>query len=328
MTAISPDPGDAVKRFKGSYRALVTCHRNPDGDAIGSELALAELADRIGVGTVIVNRDPTPANLALLPGADRIVVADTLPEDFPDGFDLVVTVECPGLDRAGFEDLTRLPILNIDHHPANPAYGVANYLDETSPAVGEMVWRMYGEIGIVPTPAAATNLYTALSTDTGDFKYSNATERAFRTAAEMVDCGAEPAKVAEIVHGNRSEASVRLAGEVLRSLRIECDGRLAVMTADEEAFRRAQAGPEDTEEIVNIPRSIAGVVAVAFLKQHQAGIVSVSFRSRGNFDVRKVAAGFGGGGHRNAAGCTITGNVSDAEREVTAALADSLGGGA
>jgi phosphoesterase RecJ-like protein len=187
---------------------------------------------------------------------------------------------------------------------------------------------MYGEIGIVPTPAAATNLYTALSTDTGDFKYSNATERAFRTAAEMVDCGAEPAKVAEIVHGNRSEASVRLAGEVLRSLRIECDGRLAVMTADEEAFRRAQAGPEDTEEIVNIPRSIAGVEAVAFLKQHQAGIVSVSFRSRGNFDVRKVAAGFGGGGHRNAAGCTITGNVSDAEREVTAALADSLGGGA
>jgi phosphoesterase RecJ-like protein len=328
VTAISPDPGDAVKRFKGSYRALLTCHRNPDGDAIGSELALAELADRIGVGTVIVNRDPTPANLALLPGADRIVVADTLPEDFPDGFDLVVTVECPGLDRAGFEDLTRLPILNIDHHPANPAYGVVNYLDETSPAVGEMVWRMYGEIGIVPTPAAATNLYTALSTDTGDFKYSNATERAFRTAAEMVDCGAEPAKVAEIVHGNRSEASVRLAGEVLRSLRIECDGRLAVMTADEEAFRRAQAGPEDTEEIVNIPRSIAGVEAVAFLKQHQAGIVSVSFRSRGNFDVRKVAAGFGGGGHRNAAGCTITGNVSDAEREVTAALADSLGGGA
>jgi len=328
VTAISPDPRDAVKRFKGSYRALLTCHRNPDGDAIGSELALAELADRIGVGTVIVNRDPTPANLALLPGADRIVVADTLPEDFPDGFDLVVTVECPGLDRAGFEDLTRLPILNIDHHPANPAYGVVNYLDETSPAVGEMVWRMYGEIGIVPTPAAATNLYTALSTDTGDFKYSNATERAFRTAAEMVDCGAEPAKVAEIVHGNRSEASVRLAGEVLRSLRIECDGRLAVMTANEEAFRRAQAGPEDTEEIVNIPRSIAGVEAVAFLKQHQAGIVSVSFRSRGNFDVRKVAAGFGGGGHRNAAGCTITGNVSDAEREVTAALADSLGGGA
>ena len=104
MTLTSPR--DAVKRFRGSYRTLLTCHRNPDGDAIGSELALAELGDRLGVKTVIVNRDPTPANLALLPGADRIVVSSTLPEDFPDGFDLVITVECPGLDRAGFEGLT------------------------------------------------------------------------------------------------------------------------------------------------------------------------------------------------------------------------------
>ena len=328
MTLTSTNPRDAIKRFKGSYRTLLTCHRNPDGDAIGSELALAELADRLGVKTVIVNRDPTPANLALLPGADRIVVSNTLPEDFPDGFDLVITVECPGLDRTGFEGLTRLPILNIDHHPANPAYGVVNFLDETSPAVGEMVWQMYGEIGIVPTPAAATNLYTALSTDTGDFKYSNATERAFRAAAEMVDCGAKPAVVAELVHGNRSEASVRLLGEVLGSLRIENGGRLAVITADGEAFRRSHAGPEDTEEIVNIPRSIAGVEAVVFLKQPEPGTVKVSFRSRGDFDVRTVAAGFGGGGHRNAAGCTITGDLADAEREVTAALTDAFGCGA
>jgi phosphoesterase RecJ-like protein len=143
----------------------------------------------------------------------------------------------------------------------------------------------------------------------------------------MMDCGAKPAEVAEMVHGNRSEASVRLLGEVLRSLRIENGGRLAVMTADEEAFRRAKAGPEDTEEIVNIPRSIAGVEAVAFLKQNEPGIVRVSFRSRGDFDVCAVAAGFGGGGHRNAAGCTIPGNISDAEREVTAALEDALGHG-
>ena len=325
MSSTSADPRDAVRRFKGSYRVLLTCHRNPDGDAIGSELALAELADRIGVGAVIVNHDPTPENLALLPSADRIVVADTLPEDFPDAFDLVITVECPALDRAGFEDLTRLPILNIDHHPANPSYGVVNYLDETSPAVGEMVWRMYGEIGIIPTSAAATNLFTALSTDTGDFKYSNTTERAFRTAAEMVDSGAQPAMVAEMVHGNRSEASVRLLGEVLRGLRIENDGRLAIMTADEDAFRRAQAGPEDTEEIINIPRSIAGVEAVVFLKQYEPGVVRVSFRSRADLDVRTIAAGFGGGGHQNAAGCTITGDLATAERNVTAALAAALG---
>jgi phosphoesterase RecJ-like protein len=324
VTLISSDPYDAAKRLKEAYRVLLTCHRNPDGDALGSELALAELAEKLGVKAVIINRDRTPANLMLLPGADRIQVADQLPEDFPDAYDLVITVECPDLDRAGFEGLTQVPILNIDHHPANPAYGVVNYLDENSPAVGEMVWRLYGEIGVLPSAEAATNLFVALSTDTGDFRYSNATGKAFRAAAEMVDAGAEPVQVADWVNGNRSEASVRLLGEALRTLRLECDGQLALITVDQEAFRRAQAGPEDTEEIVNVPRSISGVRAVAYFKQWEPGVVRVSLRSRGSVDVRKVAADFGGGGHTNAAGCAINGELPEIERQVAAAVADAL----
>ena len=324
MTLISSDPYDAAKRLKKAYRVLLTCHRNPDGDALGSELGLAELAEKLGVKPVIINRDRTPANLMLLPGAEKIQVADQLPGDFPDAYDLVITVECPDLDRSGFEGLTQVPILNIDHHPANPAYGVVNYLDESSPAVGEMVWRLYGEIGVLPSPEAATNLFVALSTDTGDFRYSNATGQAFRAAAEMVDAGAEPVQVADWVNGNRSEASVRLLGEALRTLRLECDGQLALITADQEAFRRAQAGPEDTEEIVNVPRSISGVRAVAYFKQWEPGVVRVSLRSRGAVDVRTVAAGFGGGGHTNAAGCAINGELSEIERLVEAAVADAL----
>lgn len=324
MTLISSDPADAAKRLKKAYRVLLTCHRNPDGDALGSELALAELSEKLGVKPVIVNRDQTPANLMLLPGANRIEVADHLPGDFPDAYDLVITVECPDLDRAGFEGLTQVPILNIDHHPANPAYGVVNYLDENSPAVGEMVWRLYGEIGVLPSAKAATNLFVALSTDTGDFRYSNATGRAFRAAAEMVDAGAKPVQVADWVNGNRSEASVRLLGEALRTLRLECDGQLALITADQEAFRRAHAGPEDTEEIVNVPRSISGVRAVAYFKQWEPGVVRVSLRSRGSVDVRRVAAGFGGGGHTNAAGCAINGELPEIERQVAAAVAGAL----
>jgi len=188
----STDPRDAAIKLKEAYRVLLTCHRNPDGDAIGSELAIAELAEKIGVEAVIVNRD-----------------------------------------ESGFEGLTRLPILNIDHHPDNPAYGVVNYLDDESPAVGEMVWRLFGEIGVLPSPQAATNMFTALSTDTGDFRYSNATERAFRAAAEMVDAGAQPPEVANWIHNNRSLASVRLLGESLRTLRIVCDGKLALISADQ-----------------------------------------------------------------------------------------------
>jgi phosphoesterase RecJ-like protein len=326
VTLKSTHPADAVRCLKEAYRVLITCHRNPDGDALGSELGLAEMADRFGVQAVIVNRDRTPANLGNLPGADRIQVADELPEDFPSAYDLDVTVECPGLDRTGYEGLTRVPILNIDHHPANPAYGVVNFLDEASPAVGEMVWLMYVEAGLVPSPEAATNLFVALSTDTGDFRYSNATGRAFRAAAEMVDAGARPTRVANWVHNHRSLASVRLLGEALLTLRIMCGGKLAVITADQGAFQRAGAGPEDTEEIVNIPRSIAGVEAVAYFKQWEDGTVRVSLRSRGDVNVRAVAESFGGGGHVNAAGCAVQGELSQIERDVSTAVAAALGG--
>jgi phosphoesterase RecJ-like protein len=260
----------------------------------------------------------------MLQGADRIVVADDLPNDFPEKYDLVITVECPELQRTGFEGLTNRPILNIDHHPANPAYGVVNYLDDESPAVGEMVWRLFGELGVLPSPDAATNMFVALSTDTGDFRYSNATGRAFRAAGEMVDAGAQPARVANWVHNNRSLASVRLLGESLRTLRIICNGKLALITADQEAFRRAEANPEDTEETVNVPRSIAGVEAVAYFKQWEPGIVRVSLRSRGSVDVRAAAASFGGGGHTNAAGCTIQGELTEVEEKVASAVAAAL----
>ena len=327
MTTAASSPKEALRELWAASRVLITCHRNPDGDAIGSALALAKLAEESGVEAVIVNRDPTPANLRLLPGADRILIGNKLPDDFPEAFDLVVTVECPGLDRTGFEDLTRLSILNIDHHPANPAYGTVNFLDEESPAVGEMVWRMFGEAGIWPSADISTNLLVALTTDAGDFRYSNATGRAFRAGAEMVDAGADPTLVADWVHGNRSLASARLMGEALRSLTLECDGRLAVITVDEESFRRAQAGPEDTEEIIAVPRAITGVQAVVFFKQWEPGIVRVSLRSRGKVDVRSVAAAFGGGGHRNAAGCTVEGDLPEVKARVSAAVAEILGGG-
>jgi phosphoesterase RecJ-like protein len=326
VTTTSTDPHDAAIKLSEAYRILLTCHRNPDGDAIGSELAIAELAEKSGVKAVIVNRDQTPANLRMLPGADRVVVSNELPEDFPEKYDLVVTVECPQIERSGFEGLTQLPILNIDHHPDNPAYGVVNYLDDQSPAVGEMVWRLFGEVGVLPSPEAATNMFTALSTDTGDFRYSNATGRAFRAAAEMVDAGAQPPQVANWVHNNRSLASVRLLGESLRTLRIVCDSRLALITADQEAFQRAEAGPEDTEETVNIPRSIAGVEAVVYFKQWEPEVVRISLRARGSVDVRKVAASFGGGGHPNAAGCTVKGKLTEVEETVAAAVAEALGG--
>jgi phosphoesterase RecJ-like protein len=326
VTPTSNDPSLAVDRLRSAKRVLLTSHRNPDGDAIGSELALAELARSFGVEAVIVNRDPAPVTLSELPGVDRVVVSRELPTDFPDGFDLVVTVECPELDRCGFDGIDRLPILNIDHHLANPAYGEVNYLDEEAPAVGEMVWTMFKTAGVRPTADTAVNTFVALSTDTGDFRYSNAKPRAFSAAAEMVEAGADPPTISEWVHDGRTEASVRLLGEALKTLRILCDGRLASLAVDQAAFERAGADSTDTEEIVNIPRAISGVEAVVFCKQWEPDTVKVSLRSRRGVDVRKVAASFGGGGHTNAAGCAIEGDLDAARSALEAELSDLLGG--
>jgi len=325
VTPTGNDPSLAVERLRNARRVLLTCHRNPDGDAIGSELALAELAAEFGVESVIVNRDPAPVTLSKLPGVETVVVADTLPGDFPDRFDLVITVECPELERAGFAGLDQVPILNIDHHLANPAYGEVNYLDEEAPAVGEMVWSMFKVAGVELSVDAAINTFVALATDTGDFRYSNARPRAFRAAAEMVERGADPPTISEWVHDGRTEASVRLLGEALKTLRFGCDGRYASLAVDEAAFERTGADSTDTEEIINIPRAIAGVEAVVFCKQWEPGIVKVSLRSRGRVDVRSVASSFGGGGHTNAAGCALQTDLETARTRLEASLTEILG---
>ncbi len=324
--AATRDPGAAVAALRSARRVLVTSHMSPDGDAIGSELALAELAERLGATVTVVNRDRPPSGLDELPGCERIVVVHRLARERIEEHDLAVLLECPGLDRPGLDGLDAVPILNVDHHRGNELYGAVNYVDEEAPAVGEMVWRMFRAAGVGPSPEAATCAYAALATDTGDFRYANATPRAFAAAAEMVAAGARPERVAELVHERRSEGSIRLLGEALATLELHAGGKVAVMWVDAEAFRRAGARPEDTEDLVNAPRAIAGVRAVAFLKQWEPGVVRVSLRSKGSVDVQAVAASFGGGGHTNAAGCTIRDGLEAARAAVVARLTAAVEG--
>ena len=326
MSRVTAEAAQACEFLDGARRILVTSHMSPDGDALGSELAFAELARALGCSPVIVNRDAAGGGVGELPGAEQVRVAAVLPDDFPGAFDLVVTLECPGLDRPGLDGLDRLPILNVDHHKANDRYGELNYLDEAAPAVGEMVWRMFGAAGVRPSRAAATAMFMALSTDTGDFRYANATPRAFRAAADMVEAGADPAQVAEWVHQRRSPASVRLLGEALRHLELRCDGRIAAITVGPDAFEHSGADPADTDGLINIPRAITGVEIAVFFKQHRSEPVRVSLRSKGAIDVRSVAAELGGGGHTNAAGCSVNSRLKEAREDVLRRLELLLGG--
>ena len=320
MSEVTRDLAAALARLKRATRVLVTSHSAPDGDALGSELGFAELAQALGVKATIVNHDPHPASLAFLPGLEAIQVRAELPPSFEREFDLAVLLECPGLDRPAFAGLDRLPILNLDHHMENARYGEVNVVDEDAPAVGEMVLKMAEIAGVALTGRMATNLYAALVTDTGDFRYSNATPRAFEAGARLVAAGARPAEIAEALWEQNPARVVHLMAAVLSTLELLAGGHLAIITCDRAMLDAAGAHPEDTENLVNIPRAIEGVRVAVFLKALKDGPVRASLRSRAGLDVQAVARMFGGGGHRNAAGCTIPGTLPEARRALLDAL--------
>jgi len=324
MSAAAATPADAVARLRRASRVLVTGHLNPDGDSLGSQLALAELAEAFGVEVALIDHDPAPANLAELPGIDRIEVRSTLPEGFAERFDLGAVLECSALDRCGFPEIARIPLLDIDHHRGNEGYGEICYVDEDAPAAGEMVLRMFQAAGIEPSERAAMNMYVALTTDTGDFRYSNATPRAFRAAAALVAAGACPEQVAEWVHERRTASSVRLLGEALQTLTLGCHGQVATLAVERGAFERTGAMPQDTDGIIDVPRTIAGVQAVLLLKEREQGVIRVSLRSKGTIDVAALAARHGGGGHTNAAGCTVSADLASVRQMMTTELIEMV----
>jgi bifunctional oligoribonuclease and PAP phosphatase NrnA len=319
MREATRDVGAALARLRRASRVLITSHAAPDGDALGSELGLAEVARALGIAATIVNRDPHPAPLAFLPGLETIRVQAELPAGFEREFDLAVLLECPGLDRPDLAGIERLPLLNLDHHLENARYAEVNVVDEDAPAVGEMVLAIAETAGVAVTESMATNLYAALVTDTGDFRYSNATPRAFAAAARLVTAGARPTRIAEALWEHNPERVVRLTAEVLATLELLAGGRLAVISCDRAMLERAGARPEDTENLINIPRGIDGVRVAVFFKAVKDGAVRVSLRSRDDVDVQGIAKAFGGGGHRNAAGCTIAGTVAEARQRLLAA---------
>ena len=199
-----------------SRRFLISSHANPDGAAIGSEIGLARLLRQAGKEAQIWNFHPTPATYRALPDSASIHSGAEPPADFPTAFDCAVILECPTLDRTGLaEALVQLPLANIDHHLGNPAYGVANWIDTSAPAVGVMVAALGRELGLVVDPETADCLLLALVSDTGGFRFSNATPDAFEAAATLVREGARPERVSQWLNESQPEGAVRLLGEML-----------------------------------------------------------------------------------------------------------------
>lgn len=319
-------PEDLLRRIRQGNRFLLTSHLNPDGDAIGSELGLARLLRGLGKGVVVWNHDPTPSVYRPLPGSERIHVGEEPPAGFPDMFDAIIVLECPSPDRTGLEKfLPERPVINIDHHLGNQCYGAVNWVDSAAPAVGEMVFRLAQGLKVSLEPEVAACLYLTLVTDTGGFRFSNATPAAFEAAAALVREGAHPEQVSQWLYESQPLGAVRLLGEMLQSLELHEGGRVATGRLTRAMFEKAGAAPGDSEGLIDSIRSIAGVDAVALLREKEDGAHKISLRSRGEVDVEKIARHHGGGGHRNAAGFTLEGDGEELRRQVAAELGAALG---
>ncbi len=318
----SPIPEELLRLLRSGSRFLLTSHANPDGDAIGTEIGLARILRQLGKSVTIWNHDPSPSLYRHLPGIERVHVGEDPPAGFPEDYDRFVLLECPGIDRTGLENrFEGLDLINIDHHLGNDLYGVVNWVDTAAPAVGEMVRRLADALKVTIDPDTATALYLAIVTDTGNFRFSNATPMAFRGAAQLVERGASPERVSQWLYESQPLGMVRLLGEMLTTLEVTHDGRVATALLTPEMYQRAGASREDSEGLIDYIRAIEGVDVVALLRVIDGDKkVKASLRSRGDVSVESVAKSHDGGGHRNAAGCVIEADIASARDTVASEL--------
>jgi len=304
------------------HRFVLSSHARPDGDSIGSQLALAFALIALGKSVVVVNKDPAPSPLQVFPGVADIVIADRADGDF----DAAIILECGDLDRTGVTGLDRALLINIDHHPGNSGYGQLTWFDPNAAACGEMVYELVRALGVVLTVEIATHIYLAILTDTGAFHYSNITPKTFDICREMLEAGVDPVRVARDVYDSNNMGRLKLFGAVLSAMQIDRSGRIAIVYLDHKMAREAGGTYEDTEGLINLPLTVKEIEAVVFFKQIEGDDYRVSMRSKGDIDIGVVAKEFGGGGHKNAAGCTVSGPIDALQKQFVEKIEQAIDG--
>jgi bifunctional oligoribonuclease and PAP phosphatase NrnA len=304
-------------------RFLLTSHARPDGDSIGSQLAMAYALDALGKQVRIVNADAAPDHYRGFPGLDRIEIADHTDAEA----DALIVMECSDLTRTGVAGFENNYIINIDHHAGNRMYGALNWFDESAAACGEMVFDLIRSLGVPLTREIATHIYLAILTDTGSFHHSNITPRTFDICRQTVEAGVNPAAMARRVFDSNSFGKLKLIGALLNAMELTDNGRLAVLEIDDAMLEACGCTHNDTEGVINLPLTAREIQAVVFFKVVASGDVRVSMRSKYDVDVRLVANEHGGGGHKNAAGFTVPGPLPAVRAGIIARLVTAIADG-
>jgi phosphoesterase RecJ-like protein len=312
-----------VEAFRSHRRILVTSHARPDGDAVGSVLALAEILDQLGCEAIVVLADETPQVYRTLPGLNRIRFVADAREVEPDLSTPAILLECDGIPRTGLLGLDGRCLINIDHHASGREFGMLNWIDEDACAVAAMIYRIALAACVEITPSMATCLYTAILSDTGSFTYSSTNAETFALAHDLAARGASPSQIARDLYFSNPESKIRLLGTALSNLQTE--GPLAWSWVTTNDMDRAGAGAEDCEGVVNYLISIAGVESAVFFRElPSTDQYRLSIRSKGKVNVAQIAENFGGGGHRSASGCTLDGPLDEATERILSQLRTEL----
>ncbi|MFQ5899939.1 MAG: bifunctional oligoribonuclease/PAP phosphatase NrnA [Thermodesulfobacteriota bacterium] len=306
---------EIVEEIGKGKNFLISAHLNPEGDAVGSALGLALGLRKSGKNVTVFLEDPVPAIFNFLPSAEKVLHKVDPTRDY----DVQIVVDCGDMDRTGekFRDFKgRKVLINIDHHSTNTRFGDVNLVNTNACATGEIIYDILNAMSVNITPEIAINIYVAILTDTGSFRYASSTSRAFYIASEMVKRGVKPHEIAKKVYESNPAERVRLLGDVLKTLNVSKDGKMASICITLDMMQRAGATKDIVDGFVNYPRSIEGVKVAILFREDSLNRVKLSFRSKGAVNVADIAKELGGGGHPQAAGCTVDGSMEEVKERV------------
>jgi phosphoesterase RecJ-like protein len=305
--------------IKHAEKISVISHKDPDGDAVGSQLGLALALEKEGKEVYSYNVGEVPEYLFFLPGSGTVKIYNG--EDLSDS--LVIFVDCADRNRPGIQ-LPEGITINIDHHVSNDNFAMYNYIDTKSASTGEIIYKLIREMGIELDKNIATCLYTAVSTDTGSFMYSNTTADTHLIAAELINNGADTDGLRENFFEGVSLKRFKLTKYAYQEVNFACDNLLAWIKIPYSFIREIGAKEEETEGVVGHIRNIKDVEVALLLKEREDGKIKGSLRSKKMIDVSKIAEIFGGGGHKRAAGFELSGTLEEAEEIIISELKKEL----
>jgi bifunctional oligoribonuclease and PAP phosphatase NrnA len=314
-----------IQQLKNSRSVLIASHVNPDGDAIGSLLAMGLAMDALNIKTTLYNESNIPAVYRFLPEVHRI--QNEISRVHP--YETAIILDCSNIDRIGraTDIVTQIPmIINIDHHATNTRFGERHLIDKKACATVELVFRLLKEMEIPITTAMAESIYTGIVTDTGSFRFSNTNAAAFAICNEMVQLGVKPIHIARHLYGPYSLGRIKLLNQALESIEISNNGSLSLMTLTQKMLRETRTQPEDADGLIHYARRIEDVKMAALIQEQANGSKQVtaekkyhvSLRSDGAIDVATIAAAFGGGGHPSAAGFTMESTLKKIKETIKA----------